>query len=89
MSYEPTVEDLCAGAGHKYYGDDAGYGRCYCGTIEYPVGGPQEPAKGEPWDFGPEDGEMIVQATTEGVQITDLKTGVTTHTPYDQGGTSA
>lgn len=33
---EPTDEDYCASAGHKYYGDDGGRGRCYCGAREYP-----------------------------------------------------
>jgi hypothetical protein len=31
------VEDLCAAAGHKYYGDDSGVGRCYCGAKTYPA----------------------------------------------------
>lgn len=36
----PTIEDYCAANGHQYHGDDAGLGRCYCGSIEYPPGGP-------------------------------------------------
>jgi hypothetical protein len=31
-------EDLCAAAGHRYYSDDGGLGRCYCGARLYPAG---------------------------------------------------
>lgn len=38
---QPTVADYCAQGQHAYYGDDAGRGRCYCGHVEYPEGGPE------------------------------------------------
>lgn len=37
---EPTEEDLCAGGGHVYAGDDGSGGRCYCGQRGYPPAGP-------------------------------------------------
>ena len=37
---EPTIEDHCGQAGHNFINDDAGVGRCYCGLVEYPAGGP-------------------------------------------------
>lgn len=44
---EPTVEEYCAAGGHAYAGDDGpppdGRGRCYCGQMDYPLGGPPPP----------------------------------------------
>lgn len=37
---DPTVEEQCAARGHEYEGDDCGVGRCYCGEVTYPAGGP-------------------------------------------------
>ena len=39
-SNEPTEEDYCAADGHAYEGDDHGVGRCHCGRVTYPAGGP-------------------------------------------------
>lgn len=40
---EPTDEELCeAHGGHAYHGDDDAGGRCYCGKVRYPRGGPKE-----------------------------------------------
>lgn len=46
----PTAEDYCTAGGHQYAGDDwtaapgsdeaVEIGRCYCGTVLYPAGGP-------------------------------------------------
>jgi len=41
LEWEPTDEEICAGTGHKYDGDDEEGGRCYCGKKRYPAGGPQ------------------------------------------------
>ncbi|RJQ07717.1 MAG: hypothetical protein C4551_06270 [Bacillota bacterium] len=39
---EPDWDDeaICASDGHAYYGDDDQGGRCYCGAVRYPTGGP-------------------------------------------------
>ena len=47
----PTVDDMCAAGGHAYAGDDVAehptgshpVGRCYCGAVTYPPGGPVDP----------------------------------------------
>lgn len=37
---EWTIEDECAAHDHAYYGDHEDRGRCYCGEVMYPLGGP-------------------------------------------------
>lgn len=37
---EPTEDDYCEMGGHMYAGDDGDRGRCYCGKVDYPPGGP-------------------------------------------------
>jgi hypothetical protein len=46
-------DDQCAGEGHPYYGDDGevgadgqdALGRCFCGHVTYPTGGPVPPPR--------------------------------------------
>lgn len=38
---EPTEEEICEYSGHPYDGDDEQGGRCYCGKVRYPEGGPK------------------------------------------------
>ena len=38
MMAEPTDEQRCYP--HPYHGDDGVLGRCYCGEVTYPRGGP-------------------------------------------------
>lgn len=39
----PTEAEYCASTGHPYHGDHEDRGRCYCGQMEYPLGGPVMP----------------------------------------------
>lgn len=40
----PSVEEECESRGHEYHSDDGTDrltgGRCYCGRVRYPAGGP-------------------------------------------------
>lgn len=31
----------CEADGHRYWGDHEGNGLCWCGTVVYPLGGPE------------------------------------------------